>query len=594
MTTPVESGDATPRDATSGSDVRDAEWWKSAVVYQVYPRSFADAGGDGIGDLAGLLTKLDYIADLGVDVIWLSPVYRSPQVDNGYDISNYQEVDPVFGSLDDLDDVIRAVHRRGMRLIMDLVVNHTSDEHPWFLDSRRGRDSARADWYFWRDARCGAVGGEPGSEPNNWGSVFSGSAWQWVAERQQYYLHLFATKQPDLNWDNGQVRDAVFAMMNWWLDRGIDGFRMDVINFISKDPALPDGTITATGYGDGMPYFSYGPQIHEYLAEMKSRVFDARPGSYLTVGEMPGVTPQQARRFTDRIHGQVNMVFQFEHVALDEAGDKWTHRPVKVSDLRTTLGRWQSALADTGWNSLYWNNHDQPRVVSRFGDDQVYRRESATALATVLHLHRGTPYIYQGEELGMTNVPFDTIDDFRDIESLNYYAYAVGRLGQNPTDVLATLRRKSRDNARTPMQWTNRPGAGFSDATPWIPVNPNNTWLNAADQIQDEGSVYHYYRALIALRHAAPVVVDGDFALQQTERADLYAFRRTLGDRQLDVVANLSGRNVPMDAVPAVAMPVLSNYSTSAPALDRLAPWEARVYLSSPGLEPAAPACTQT
>ncbi len=550
-------------------------------MYQVYPRSFADADCDGIGDLAGLLTKLDYIADLGVDVIWLSPVYRSPQEDNGYDISDYQAVDPVFGSLDDLDEVIRATHGRGMRLIMDLVVNHTSDEHLWFIDSRRSRDSARADWYFWRDARPGAVGGEPGAEPNNWGSVFSGSAWQWVEEREQYYLHLFATKQPDLNWDNAQVRDAVFAMMNWWLDRGIDGFRMDVINFISKHPALPDGPITATGYGDGMPYFSYGPQIHEYLAEMKSRVFDSRPGSYLTVGEMPGVTPQQARRFTDRLHGQVNMVFQFEHVALDEDGDKWTHRPVNAGDLRTTLGRWQTALADTGWNSLYWNNHDQPRVVSRYGDDSRYWRESATALATVLHLHRGTPYIYQGEELGMTNVAFDTIDDFRDIESLNYYAYAVGRLGRDPTDVLATLRRKSRDNARTPMQWTDQPGAGFSDGTPWIPVNPNHTWLNATDQIRDDTSVHHYYRALIALRHTVPVVVDGDFSLLQVERADLYAFRRTLGDQHLDVVANLSGREVLMDAVTSAALPLLSNYPTMSAAVDELAPWEARVYLSS-------------
>lgn len=548
-------------------------------MYQVYPRSFADGDGDGVGDLAGLLEKLDYLVDLGVDVVWLSPVYRSPQQDNGYDISDYQEVDPLFGSLADLDNVIDAVHgRRGMKLIMDLVVNHTSDEHPWFLDSRRARDSPRADWYFWRDARTGTVGGEPGSEPNNWGSVFSGSAWQWVPERAQYYLHLFATKQPDLNWDNRQVRDAVFAMMNWWLDRGVDGFRMDVINFISKDPALPDAQVTTTGYGDGMPYFSYGPQIHEYLTEMKRRVFDARPGSYLTVGEMPGVTPEQARTFTDRAHGQLNMVFQFEHVALDQDGDKWRHRTVNVADLRTTLGRWQSALADTGWNSLYWNNHDQPRVVSRYGDDRVYWRESATALATVLHLHRGTPYIYQGEELGMTNVPFETIDDFRDIETLNYYAQAVDQLGQQPADVLAMLRRKSRDNARTPMQWTDRPGAGFSDATPWIPLNRNHTWLNAADQIEDPGSVYHHYRALIALRHTTAVVLDGDFTLLQTERDDLYAFRRTLGDQRLDVFANLSGRTIPMDNVSRSARLILSNYRTAVPAPGRLAPWEARVY----------------
>jgi oligo-1,6-glucosidase len=570
----------------SGS--RNAEWWKSAVVYQVYPRSFADSDGDGVGDLPGLLAHLDYIAELGVDVVWLSPVYRSPQQDNGYDISDYQAVDPLFGSLNDLDDVIQAVHQRGMKLIMDLVVNHTSDEHPWFIDSRSARDSACADWYFWRDARAGTIGGQPGAEPNNWGSVFSGSAWQWVAEREQYYLHLFAAKQPDLNWDNGQVRDAVFAMMNWWLDRGIDGFRMDVINFISKDPALPDGPVTASGYGDGMPYFSYRPEVHEYLAEMKSRVFDGRPGSYLTVGEMPGVTPQQARRFTDRVNGQLNMVFQFEHVALDQDGDKWTHRPVNVTDLRRTLGRWQVALSDTGWNSLYWSNHDQPRVVSRYGDDRVYWRESATALATVLQLHRGTPYIYQGEELGMTNVAFDSIDDFRDIESLNYYAYAVGVLGLQPAVVLASVRRKSRDNARTPMQWTDQPGAGFSDATPWIPVNPNHTWLNAAHQIEDPGSVYHHYRALIALRHASPVVVDGDFTLLRIEQPDLYAFRRTLGDQRLDVFANLSERTVPTEDMSGSEMLVLSNYPTADPPLDQLAPWEARVYLSHPTTRPQA------
>jgi len=552
-------------------------WWHSAVVYEIYPRSFADSNGDGIGDLPGLLTHLDHVADLGVDVVWLSPVYPSPQVDNGYDVSDYQAVDPIYGTLDDLDRLIRAVHDRGMKMIMDLVVNHTSDQHEWFRESRQSRTSAKADWYFWRDAKPGTVPGKPGSEPNNWGSVFSGSAWQWSPDRNQYYLHLFSAEQPDLNWDNPDAREAVFAVMNWWLDRGIDGFRMDVINFISKDPSLPDGVITPTGFGDGMPYFSAGPRIHQYLAEMKSRVFKGRPGSYLTVGEMPGVTPQQARRFTDRDTGELNMVFQFDHVVLDQDGDRWTPKPVSVSELRDTLSDWQDALAPSGWNSLYWGNHDQPRVVSRFGDDATYWRESATALATVLHLHRGTPYIYQGEELGMTNVGFDTIGEFRDIESLRHYADAVGRLNQNPEAVIAALRRMSRDNARTPMQWTGQDGAGFSTSLPWIAINSNHTWLNAATQTTDPHSIYHYYRALIALRHSMPVVVEGDFRLMPATDPDTFAFRRTLAGQRLEVVANLSGRTVPTPQTTVGAM-IMGNYGTTDRSAANLCPWEARIY----------------
>jgi oligo-1,6-glucosidase len=557
----------------------DAAWWKSSVVYQVYPRSFADSNGDGVGDLRGVLENLDHVAGLGVDVIWLSPVYESPQDDNGYDISDYQSVDPVFGSLADLDDLIAAVHARGMRLIMDLVVNHTSDEHPWFADSRRSRDAAKADWYFWRDARPGTVPGQPGAEPNNWGSVFSGSAWEWAPERGQYYLHLFSRKQPDLNWENPQVRSAVFTMMNWWLDRGVDGFRMDVINFISKDPALPDGPVAAGGYGDGMPYFSYGPRVHACLEEMKQRVFASRPGSYLTVGEMPGVTPEQAREFTDQQRGQLSMVFQFEHVCLDQAGDKWTPREITVSDLRDTLGRWQEALGAVGWNSLYWNNHDQPRVVSRYGNDATYWFESATALATVLHLHRGTPYVYQGEELGMTNMPFAGIGDFRDIESLHYYAAALAEPGAVEEEVLAALRRQSRDNARTPMQWTDGPAAGFTTGTPWIPVNPNHAWLNAASQTADPHSVYGYYRNLIRLRHTEPVVVEGDFTWLEPGHEQVYAFRRRLGDQCLEVYANLSDEAVVIDSWGLDgAELLLANYATEDRDSGLLAPWEARAY----------------
>jgi oligo-1,6-glucosidase len=561
----------------------DAAWWRAAVVYQVYPRSFADSDGDGIGDIRGIIEHLDHVADLGVDVLWLSPVYRSPQDDNGYDISDYRDVDPVFGTMADLDELIDEVHARGMRIIMDLVVNHTSDEHPWFVESRTSRSSATADWYIWRDARPGTVPGEPGAEPNNWGSFFSGSAWEWVPERGQYYLHLFSRKQPDLNWDHPELRSALFSMMSWWLDRGIDGFRMDVINFISKDPRLPDGEPLSTGLGDGSPYFAYGPKVHDHLAEMQASVFADRPSTYLTVGEMPTVTPDQALKFTDRDHGQLDMVFQFEHVDLDSDGEKWRPRPVSVLDLKQSLGTWQRAMGDRGWNSLYWSNHDQPRVVSRFGDDTDHWYESATALATVLHLHRGTPYIYQGEEIGMTNMPFTSIDEFRDIESINYHETAVNQLGQDPSDVLTALRRKSRDNARTPMQWSAEPHAGFTSARPWLRVNPNFTWLNAERQRNDPHSVYSYYQALIRLRHDHAVVVDGDFTLIHPEHPELYAFARQTGTHRLAVYVNLSGAAVEVDVEPedALAGLLLTNREGAA-STEVFEPWEARVLLSEP------------
>ena len=556
-------------------------WWKAAVVYQVYPRSFADSDGDGIGDLRGLIDRLPHLADLGVDVLWLSPVYRSPQDDNGYDISDYQDIDPTFGTLADLDELIDRLHARGMRLLMDLVVNHTSDEHPWFEESRRDRTNPKADWYVWRDGRPDGVPGEKGAEPNNWGSFFSGSAWQWCPDREQYYLHLFSRKQPDLNWENPEVRAAVHDMMRWWLDRGVDGFRMDVINLISKDAGLPDGELLANGYGDGMPHYSYGPRVHEFLAEVKREVFDPRPGRHLTVGEMPGVTPEQALRFTDRETGELDMVFQFEHVALDQDGPKWNHRPLALVDLKASLGRWQAALGDRGWNSLYWNNHDQPRAVSRFGDDGTHWEESAKALGTVLHLHRGTPYVYQGEELGMTNVPFDSLEDFEDIESVNHFAEAVA-LGADPDEVLVSLRRTSRDNARTPMQWDATPNAGFTTGTPWLRVNPNHTWLNADAQREDPTSVLAHYRALVALRHREPVVVDGDFRMLLPEHPSVYAFERTLGEECVCVYANLSGElveDVLTDGWEQWEL-LLGNLTadpTSSPP-PVLAPWEARVY----------------
>jgi oligo-1,6-glucosidase len=559
-------------------------WWKAAAVYQVYPRSFADSDGDGIGDLQGIIRHVDHIADLGADVVWLSPVYRSPQDDNGYDISDYQDVDPLFGTLADLDELVDRLHERDIRLLMDLVVNHTSDEHPWFQESRRSRDNPRADWYIWRDPRPGFEPGTPGAEPNNWGSVFSGTAWEWAPERGQYYLHLFSRKQPDLNWDNPEVRRAVHAMMRWWLDRGVDGFRMDVVNLLSKPEDLPDapvgpGTGPGAGLGDGLSQCCYGPHIHDYLAQMKREVFDGREGRFLTVGEMPGVTPEQALRFTDRETGQVDMVFQFEHVDLDHEGSKWAHRPVRPVELKRSLARWQVAMGDRGWNSLYLSNHDQPRPVSRFGTDRVegdaaYWRESATALATLLHLHRGTPYVYQGEELGMTNVPFDSIDDFADIETLNHYRTAVEELHQDAEAVLSDLRRASRDNARTPMQWSPAPHAGFTTGTPWLPANPNHTWLNVEAQRDDPRSVLSHYRALVALRHEEPAVVDGDFALVEPDHEQLYAFTRRLGDRCVAVYVNLSDDPVEVD-VPA-GEPLLGNYANP-PSAGALRPWEAVV-----------------
>jgi oligo-1,6-glucosidase len=560
------------------------DWWKAAVVYQIYPRSFADGDGDGIGDLRGIASRLDYLAALGVQVLWLSPVYPSPQDDNGYDISDYQDIDATFGTLEDFDALLAGVHERGMRLVMDLVVNHTSDEHPWFRESRSSADNPKRDWYWWRPARHGMHAGDPGAEPTNWGSFFSGPAWELDSASGEYYLHLFSRKQPDLNWENPEVRHAVYAMMRWWLDRGVDGFRMDVINMISKDPALPDGHVLSGGlYGDGRPHYLCGPRIHEFLQEMHRGVFAGREGPLLTVGEMPGVTVEEARLFTDPARAEVDMVFQFEHVQLDQGTSKWDVHPLRLRDLKASLGRWQAGLADVGWNSLYWNNHDQPRVVSRFGDDTEFRVQAATMLATVLHLHRGTPYVYQGEEIGMTNAPFAGIEDFRDIESVNHYAEAVA-LGHPPEDVLRGLRAMSRDNARTPMQWEDAPHGGFTTGTPWIPVNRNVTTVNAAAAVADPDSVYHHYRRLAQLRREDPVVAHGDFTMLLAEDDHVYAFRRGHGDVTLLVLGNFSGTPVPADVPEAAAWAgaelVLGNYPPPDPGEvpPLLRPWEARVY----------------
>jgi oligo-1,6-glucosidase len=566
--------------------MQQAPWWRSAVVYQIYPRSFADGDGDGIGDLAGIASRLDHLAHLGVDVLWLSPVYPSPQDDNGYDISDYFDIDPTFGTLEEFDELLEGVHARGMKLVMDLVVNHTSDEHPWFVESRRGKDSPKRDWYWWRPAREGMQPGTPGAEPTNWGSFFSGPTWEYDEESGEYYLHLFSRKQPDLNWENPEVREAVYAMMRWWLDRGVDGFRMDVINMISKTLPLRDGHVhPGRRHGDGFDLFAGGPRIHEFLQEMHREVFAGRDAELLTVGEMPGVTVDEAVLFTDPDRAEVDMVFQFEHVNIDQGETKWDVRPLDLRALKASLGRWQAALHDAGWNSLYWNNHDQPRVVSRFGDDGEHRVRSAKMLGTVLHMHRGTPYVYQGEEIGMTNAPFESVEDFRDLESVNHYHEAV-QAGAEPEAVLRSLRAMSRDNARTPMQWDASEHAGFTTGKPWIPVNPNHKEVNVEAASADLDSVLAHYRRLIELRHTEPVVAHGDFAMLLADDADVYAFTRTLDDVRLLVLGNFSGREV-VAAVPdaeewAAAELLLGNVAPAeAPpgsaAGITLAPWEARI-----------------
>jgi oligo-1,6-glucosidase len=556
-------------------------WWHSAVVYQIYPRSFADADGDGMGDLRGILGHLDHIAGLGVDVIWLSPVYPSPQDDNGYDISDYQDIDPVFGDLAGFEELLAGVHERGMKLIMDLVVNHSSDEHPWFAESRSSKDNPKRDWYWWRPGRAGMQPGTPGAEPTNWGAAFGGPAWEYDETTGEYYLHLFSLKQPDLNWENPEVREAVYAMMNWWLDRGVDGFRMDVINYISKDTTLPDGRIQpGVAYGDGSASYMNGPRIHEFMHEMHERVFAGR-GELLTVGEMPGVTIDEAKLFTDPARGEVDMVFQFDHVWVDRGADPWLLYPLKLTDLKAILGRWQAGLAEVGWNSLYWNNHDQPRVVSRFGDDSPqYRVRSAQMLGAVLHLHRGTPYVYQGEELGMTNAPFATIGDFRDIEALGQYVQAVDQEGRSPEDVLTVLRARGRDNARTPMQWDASPHAGFTTGTPWLTVNPNYPQVNAEAAVKDPDSVYHFYRRLIELRHDEPAVVYGDFTMLLPHDERLYAFTRTHGGTTLLVVGNFSGETVRAEIDDAAAWESAELLLTNAAAPQGLVlePWQAVIY----------------
>ena len=542
-------------------------WWKNAVLYQVYPRSFQDTNGDGIGDLEGIIRRLDYLAGLGVDIVWISPIYRSPQADNGYDISDYRDIDPLFGDLEAFDALVSRAHALGMRIVMDLVVNHTSIEHPWFVESASSAYSERRDWYYWRDPRPGFAPGTPGAEPTNWESFFGGSAWEYDACTGQYYLHLFAREQADLNWENPQVRDAVYDMMNWWLDRGVDGFRVDAIDVISKQPGLPDGGPARPPFGVGHECFADGPRLHEFLQEMHERTFAHHPGSF-TVGEASNASPETALLFCDPERREFNMLIQFT--------------------------RWQDTLGTRGWNALYLENHDQPRSVSRFGDPSHNWYESATALATAYFLQRGTPFIYQGQEIGMLGGDFKTAADFRDVESVSY----MERQGVN--EVPEGLAAMSRDNGRTPMQWDSSPAAGFSEAVPWINVPASAEQINVAAQAEDPQSILSYYRALISARHTIPALTDGTFTRVETSVPALFVYRRSTPGSDVLVMVNLSGEHhaplFPTEDEAVASLPwrlYLGNTDTSIvktdDAVDRIRrepsvttpmrPWEARVYL---------------
>ncbi|MEK5172887.1 alpha-glucosidase [Heyndrickxia sp. FSL W8-0496] len=553
-------------------------WWKESVVYQIYPRSFNDSNGDGIGDLKGIMEKLDYLKALGVDVIWLSPVYQSPNDDNGYDISDYQSIMDEFGTMQDFEELLQEIHKHDMKLMMDLVVNHTSDEHEWFRLAKQSKDSPYRDYYYWKP-------GKNGEEPNNWESVFSGSAWEYDEDSNEYYLHIFSKKQPDLNWENPKVRSEVFDTMKFWLEKGIDGFRMDVINFISKVPSLPDApALEGKKYASGADFYMNGPKIHEYLQEMNQQVLSKY--DLITVGEMPGINVEQAKLYTGEGRNELNMVFQFEHVDLDSGPTgKWDLKELQLSDLKASFTKWQKGLEQVGWNSLYLNNHDQPRMVSRFGNDDEYWLESAKMLATFLHFLQGTPYIYQGEELGMTNVRFPTIDDYKDIETLNMYNEKISEDKENLSQIMNSIYVKGRDNARTPMQWTSGPNAGFTSGTPWIKVNPNYQEINAEQQLVDDHSIFQYYKKLIQLRKQHEIVVYGTYDLILPEHSEIYAFTRTLGDEKLIIILNFS------DGQPEFEWPqeleyekkelLISNYSIDQEDEQeafKLLPYEARVY----------------
>lgn len=516
------------------------KWWKESVVYQIYPKSFKDSNGDGIGDIKGIIEKLDYLKELGVNVLWISPMLESPQDDNGYDISDYRRIYEDYGTMEDYEEMLSEAHKRDIKVLMDLVVNHTSDEHNWFIESRKSKDNPYRDYYIWKDP-------VNGKEPNNWGGVFGGSAWEYDEKTQMYYLHLFSKKQPDLNWENEKVRREVYDMMTFWCEKGIDGFRMDVISMISKNQAFPDGEVKNGLYGDFNPYCVHGPRIHEFLQEMNKEVLSRY--DIMTVGETSGVTIEEAQKYAGEDRNELNMVFQFEHVE-DACCDhgKWTTAKFNFRDFKKTMIKWQEELQGKAWNSLFLGNHDQPRSVSRFGNDNpAYRETSAKMLATCLHMMQGTPYVYQGEELGMTNAYFDKLEDYRDIESINFFTELTEAGIMTPEYMMKCLMLRSRDNARTPMQWNDSAQGGFTSGKPWIRINSNYKEINAAQQLGDPASVFHYYQKLIRLRKEKDIIVYGDFEALYRDDDKIFAYTRKLDQTKLLTVCNFSDQNAEMD-----------------------------------------------
>ena len=537
-------------------------WWKNAVVYQIYPKSFQDSNGDGIGDIRGIISRLDYLEELGIDAVWISPMYCSPQDDNGYDISDYQDIDPMFGSLDDMEELIAKAKEKNIRIIMDLVLNHTSDEHRWFLEAKKGKDNPYHDYYVWRD-------GVEGTYPNDMKATFGGPAWEWVPELNQYYFHQFSVKQPDLNWENPKVRREIYDMILWWMEKGVGGFRLDVIDQIAKEP------------DNGM--MNNGPRLHEFLQEMSRETF--QKGDLITVGEAWGATPEIAKLYSNPDGSEFSMVFQFEHMVMDqqEGKEKWDLAPLPFVKLKKCLAKWQEELYGRGWNSLFWDNHDLPRIVSRWGDDGKYRKESAKMLALVLHGMQGTPYVYQGEELGMTNVRFPDISSYEDIETLNMYRERLDA-GYKEDEIMKSIYAKSRDNARTPMQWSGEENAGFTTGKPWIRVNPNYTDINAESEKKDPDSVYHFYRKLIRMRKEYPVFVDGKFELLLPEDEQVFAYLRTDSDTQMLVCANFTGEpaECQISGEWKEAQILLHNYADDVPECGeslQLKPYEAFILL---------------
>lgn len=549
------------------------KWWKEGVVYQIYPRSFKDSNGDGIGDIRGIIEKLDYIKDLGANIIWLCPVYKSPNDDNGYDISDYRDIMEEFGTMTDFDELLNEMHKREIRLVMDLVVNHSSDENKWFFESRKSKDNPYRDYYIWREGR-------EGGPPNNWGSFFSGSAWKYNETTGEYFMHLFSEKQPDLNWENEKVRYEVYNMMKFWFDKGIDGFRMDVINLISKVPGFPDGHKGERDlYGNGFPLAANGPRVHEYLQEMNREVLSRY--DIMTVGETPGVDPETAKLYVNEDRKELNMLFQFELMDIDSGNGKWDIRPWKLTNFKNIMYKWYEALKEQGWNSLFLNNHDQPRLVSRFGNDKEYRVESAKMLATFLHTWQGTPYIYQGEEIGMTNVRFD-ISEYRDIEIINMFKEKTEQ-GVSKEELMKSIYAKGRDNARTPMQWDASENAGFTTGTPWLRVNPNYKEINTEKALRDKNSIFYYYQKLINLRKEHQVIVYGDINMLFEEDENIFAYTRRFENEGILVVLNFFDKEVEFTIPTEIEINntklLISNYEIHELMNNFvLKPYEARVY----------------